>query len=363
MSSRFILKLSCPRPRGHRPRVTGVLLQQGGNIPSRPPSMAAPTISASSCASSSRRRRMKRPCAPPLPRWPAVRHGLDARGPGKARVLILVNKFGHCLNDILFRVATPSTCRSRSWPSPATTATSTNSRPATTSPSTTTRCSAPRPRQRQRKAQADRADRRAAGRPRRARPLYANPLARLCQAPLEPRHQHPPQLPATGFRARPYHQAHERGVKLIGATAHYVTSDLDEGPIIEKRSAASTTATAPSNSPPWAGTPVPGAGAGDPSGMRASGAAEWEADGGVPLSLSGQHSCMWIDTLPLGRPEFWLTEAVRIERAGGRCHAVCRAHRPGERLRRHPTTRRAAGQPYALGIHPLYTPQARDGDL
>ncbi len=32
--------------------------------------------------------------------------------------------------------------------------------------------------------------------------------------------------------ARPYHQAHERGVKLIGATAHYVTSDLDEGPII-----------------------------------------------------------------------------------------------------------------------------------
>jgi len=32
--------------------------------------------------------------------------------------------------------------------------------------------------------------------------------------------------------ARPYHQAHERGVKLIGATAHYVTCDLDEGPII-----------------------------------------------------------------------------------------------------------------------------------
>jgi formyltetrahydrofolate deformylase len=34
--------------------------------------------------------------------------------------------------------------------------------------------------------------------------------------------------------ARPYHQAHERGVKLIGATAHYVTSALDEGPIIEQ---------------------------------------------------------------------------------------------------------------------------------
>jgi len=34
--------------------------------------------------------------------------------------------------------------------------------------------------------------------------------------------------------ARPYHQAYERGVKLIGATAHYVTADLDDGPIIEQ---------------------------------------------------------------------------------------------------------------------------------
>lgn len=34
--------------------------------------------------------------------------------------------------------------------------------------------------------------------------------------------------------ARPYHQAYARGVKIIGATAHYVTSDLDEGPIIEQ---------------------------------------------------------------------------------------------------------------------------------
>ena len=52
------------------------------------------------------------------------------------------------------------------------------------------------------------------------------------------------QLPATinihhsflpSFKgARPYHQAHERGVKLIGATAHYVTAELDEGPIIEQ---------------------------------------------------------------------------------------------------------------------------------
>ncbi|GAA4484557.1 formyltetrahydrofolate deformylase [Microbacterium panaciterrae] len=38
-----------------------------------------------------------------------------------------------------------------------------------------------------------------------------------------------------GFKgSRPYHQAHARGVKLVGASAHYVTADLDEGPIIEQ---------------------------------------------------------------------------------------------------------------------------------
>jgi formyltetrahydrofolate deformylase len=38
-----------------------------------------------------------------------------------------------------------------------------------------------------------------------------------------------------GFKgAKPYHQAFDRGVKLVGATAHYVTADLDEGPIIEQ---------------------------------------------------------------------------------------------------------------------------------
>jgi formyltetrahydrofolate deformylase len=38
-----------------------------------------------------------------------------------------------------------------------------------------------------------------------------------------------------GFKGgKPYHQAFDRGVKVIGATAHYVTTDLDEGPIIEQ---------------------------------------------------------------------------------------------------------------------------------
>lgn len=49
-----------------------------------------------------------------------------------------------------------------------------------------------------------------------------------------------------GFKgAKPYHQAHARGVKMIGATAHYVTSDLDEGPIIHQDAESITHADSP----------------------------------------------------------------------------------------------------------------------
>ena len=47
--------------------------------------------------------------------------------------------------------------------------------------------------------------------------------------------------------ASPYKQAYKRGVKLIGATAHFVTSDLDEGPIIEQDVARVTHVTSPSD--------------------------------------------------------------------------------------------------------------------
>jgi formyltetrahydrofolate deformylase len=47
--------------------------------------------------------------------------------------------------------------------------------------------------------------------------------------------------------AKPYHQAHDRGVKIIGATAHYVTPDLDEGPIIEQETVRVTHAMSPND--------------------------------------------------------------------------------------------------------------------
>ncbi|MCT7656245.1 formyltetrahydrofolate deformylase [Oceanimonas sp. NS1] len=58
-----------------------------------------------------------------------------------------------------------------------------------------------------------------------------------------------------GFRGdNPYHQAYHKGVKLVGATAHYINNDLDEGPIITQGVEVVITATIPSSSSPRART-------------------------------------------------------------------------------------------------------------
>ncbi len=60
-----------------------------------------------------------------------------------------------------------------------------------------------------------------------------SPLVVLDRYPSRIINIHHSFLPAFSG-GRPYHQAYERGVKVIGATAHYVTAELDEGPIIEQ---------------------------------------------------------------------------------------------------------------------------------
>ena len=57
---------------------------------------------------------------------------------------------------------------------------------------------------------------------------------RLPRGARRPGDQHPPLVPAGLRRREPYQRAFERGVKIIGATAHYVTEELDAGPIIEQ---------------------------------------------------------------------------------------------------------------------------------
>ncbi len=60
--------------------------------------------------------------------------------------------------------------------------------------------------------------------------LSADFVARYPQGIINVHHSFLPAFPGS----RPYHRAHEKGVKLIGATSHYVTHELDEGPIIEQ---------------------------------------------------------------------------------------------------------------------------------
>ena len=61
--------------------------------------------------------------------------------------------------------------------------------------------------------------------------VHSDPLCRtLCGRAINIHHSFLPSFAG----AKPYHQAYERGVKYVGATAHYVTAELDEGPIIEQ---------------------------------------------------------------------------------------------------------------------------------
>jgi len=235
MNQRFVLKLSCPDRPGIVHAVTGYLLTQGGNILTsaqhgdadhqrffmRIEFEAAGTLEAMRTAFA--------PLATQLQmNWELV----DSAA--KLKVLLLVSKLGHCLNDLLFRVRTghlpieiPAIVSNhRDFYQLA----ASNDIPFHHFPLLGA------------------TDEQKAAQEAKIRALVEEQgielvvLARYMQI-LSPAmceflagraiNIHHSFLPS--FKgARPYHQAHERGVKLIGATAHYVTSDLDEGPIIEQ---------------------------------------------------------------------------------------------------------------------------------
>ena len=149
----------------------------------------------------------------------------------KARLLVLVSRQGHCLNDLLFRTHTGQL--------PATIAAVVSNHRDHEAladsygvPFHHLPVSADSKREQERAildlAAAERIDLVVLAR-------YMQILsAGLCEAlagrAINIHHSFLPSFKG----ARPYHQAHARGVKIIGATAHYVTGDLDEGPIIEQ---------------------------------------------------------------------------------------------------------------------------------
>ena len=235
MTTRFILKLSCPDQAGIVHAVTGFLLAQGGNILTSAQHGDADhqrffmRIEFESAAELTAMREGFAPLANRLTMdWELVASAT------KTRVLLLVSKLGHCLNDLLFRVQTGHlpieivaiVSNHREFYQLA----ASHNIPFHHLPLLNS--SVEQKQAQERKIIEVIEDNQ----------IDLVVLARYMQilSPELCRHLsgrainiHHSFLPS--FKgAKPYHQAYERGVKLIGATAHYVTSDLDEGPIIEQ---------------------------------------------------------------------------------------------------------------------------------
>lgn len=231
----YILKLSCPDGPGIVHAVTGVLLAHQGNILS----------SAQHGDADTRRFFMRiafespsgldalREAFAPL----AAQRGMDwelVDATRKARVLILVSKFGHCLNDILFRVAT------QHLPIEVA-AIASNHRDFYQLAASHNIAfhhfpllnATPEQKAAQERKLIELIDEQQVDLVVLARYMQILSPAlceKLAGRAINIHHSFLPSFKG----ARPYHQAFERGVKLIGATAHYVTGDLDEGPIIEQ---------------------------------------------------------------------------------------------------------------------------------
>ncbi|TAM66068.1 MAG: formyltetrahydrofolate deformylase [Microbacteriaceae bacterium] len=159
-------------------------------------------------------------------RWNLERHGT------RRRVLIMVSRYGHCLNDLLFRarngdlpidvVAVASNHRDHEamvqWYGIPFFYVSVT---AETKPDS----------ERRLLDLVDRFDVELIVLARYMQVLSDGLCAKLAGKCINIHHSFLPSFKG----ARPYHQAYERGVKLVGASAHYVTADLDEGPIIAQR--------------------------------------------------------------------------------------------------------------------------------
>ena len=228
----YILTLSCPDRPGIVHAITGLLLQHQGNI------TEAAQYNATDTGHFFMRVRFASP-APHQTLCAAVRElaptfGLNwrlAESHRRMPTVILVSKLGHCLNDLLFRTRTgtlPIDIRAViSNHEDFRTQVENEGIPFHHVPvSAATRDTAE-------KRQLDIIEQSGAELIVLAR--YMQILSDSLCRQLEGRaiNIHHSFLPS--FKgARPYYQAHDRGVKIIGATAHYVTAELDEGPIIEQ---------------------------------------------------------------------------------------------------------------------------------
>ena len=234
MPDRLILTLSCPDRPGITARVTGLLFEQGGNI-----------LEAQQFNDIADGEFFMRVAFAPEGRTvdsfrAALAHLGDELGmrwtlraaSARRRVLILVSKFDHCLADLLYRqrlgeLAMDVVAIAGNHPRAALSAALPDGVPYHHLPVT--------PETKPQQEAALRALIAETGAELVVLARYMQVLSNALSADLAGRciNIHHSFLP--GFKgAKPYHQAHARGVKMIGATAHYVTADLDEGPIIHQ---------------------------------------------------------------------------------------------------------------------------------
>ncbi|GAA4104031.1 formyltetrahydrofolate deformylase [Nonomuraea soli] len=229
MSAEYVLTLSCPDRPGVVAAVSGLLAEQGCNI-------------TESQQFGDERFHMRVQFTSPV--------GLDDLTPAfaalapefvmdfqlrdlavKPRVLVLVSKFDHCLHDLLFRVRSKlldieivAVASNHPDLRPLTQSYGIDYHHLPVTPET-------KPRQEAEilsLVESYRVDLVVLARYMQV--LSADLCEKLSGRAINIHHSFLPSFKG----AKPYHQAHARGVKLIGATAHYVTSDLDEGPIIEQ---------------------------------------------------------------------------------------------------------------------------------
>lgn len=245
MPDRLILTLSCCDRPGITARVTGLLFEQGGNI------LEAQQFNDLADGEFFMRVAFA-PGGTTIDLYRAALAGLAAEldlrwtlraASDKRRVLIMVSKFDHCLSDLLYRqrigeMPMEVVAIAGNHPRAALSAALPDGVPYHHLPVT----SETKPQQ----EAALRALIAETGAELVVLARYMQVLSNALSADLAGRciNIHHSFLP--GFKgAKPYHRAHARGVKMIGATAHYVTADLDEGPIIHQDVEPSSHADAP----------------------------------------------------------------------------------------------------------------------
>ena len=233
MTTRYILTLSCPDKPGIVHGVTGLLLSLGGNIEEAGQFNDAQTglffMRVQFACSNSGEAQINNALQELAATWTM---GLELRQASQRMpIVIMVSQQGHCLNDLLFRwksgllpvdvKAIVSNHRdfyqlaaSYNVPFhhiPVTAATKSDAEA--------------------RQLDVIRAEGAELVVLARYMQVLSDPMCRaLSGRAINIHHSFLPSFKG----AKPYYQAHDRGVKLIGATAHYVTADLDEGPIIEQ---------------------------------------------------------------------------------------------------------------------------------